>query len=112
MLNGVQQRVTGSLARTPRNCEASWPELDLAGLDDFPSLVLSALGTYAMGQLGLLAMGANRQRHPWERVVRASLVATGLGMSTLRIRHDGSTRGPPIGPTARDSPLQILLQFQ
>src|SRR3954451_17322279 len=56
-------------------------------LDHLPAAVLPAVGAGAVGQLDLAAVGAGRGGGARQRVVRAALVAAGLGVASFRIRH-------------------------
>jgi hypothetical protein len=57
-------------------------------LEDFATLVLTALGACTVGQLALVAVGTLGEAGGSQRVMRATLGGAGLGVAPLRIRHD------------------------
>jgi hypothetical protein len=61
--------------------------LDLFDSDDLLALVVAATGADPMGKLRLVAVGTEAQARSLEVVVRPALVAAGLGMTALGIRH-------------------------
>src|SRR5581483_5266838 len=56
-------------------------------VQNFPSFVVTALGTGTMRHLALVAIGALRERVSFERVVSAPGAGAGFRVSAFRIRH-------------------------
>src|SRR5262249_12057264 len=75
--------------------------LDLVHPDDLLALVVPALRTDAVAQLGLVAVRAEAQAGGLEVVVGAAAGRAGLGMTALGIRHErfssNGARLPPAG---------------
>src|SRR6185436_9332094 len=65
------------------------PRSDGGRLHDLASLVVTAVRADAVRQLLLVAVGTVRQSRRRQRVVRAPLVAPGLRVASLGIRHRG-----------------------
>src|SRR3990170_127043 len=56
--------------------------------EDLPPLVVAAVGADPMGQLGLPALGAGRERGGRELVVGPALAAAGFRVASLGKGHD------------------------
>src|SRR5207247_4601322 len=74
-------RVGGAPARAPD------PASDLADLDDFPPLVISAVRADPVWQFVLLAVRALRKGRAGQGVVGAPLVPACARVTSFRIRH-------------------------
>jgi hypothetical protein len=61
--------------------------LFLLDFNNFPALVLPAMGAHAVRLLGLVAVRALRHAGPLQGIVRAPVASAPLGVSTFRIRH-------------------------
>jgi hypothetical protein len=62
-------------------------ELLFSDFDDFAAFIFSAVRANAMGQFGLVAIGALGQNGPAQRVVRAAGGGAALGVTSFWIRH-------------------------
>jgi hypothetical protein len=79
---------------------------DLGRLDDLSTLVLATVRADPVRELSLVAVGADGESRRGKGVVRAALVASGLGVPAFRIRHGWSCRCPTV--TERDCRVRVL----
>ena len=91
--NGSANLRLGSLIGT--NCverdvgkHLDWELLGFFYVQHGTALVRSALGAGAMGQLLFVAVGAFRETHSGQEIVRAAEGSTARGVAPFRIRHD------------------------
>ena len=56
----------------------------------FAAFVMAAFGAYTVGHAGLTAVRTKRGLRDSQRIVRAALVSTSFGMSSLWIWHNDS----------------------
>ena len=76
------------LHHSPLTIHDSRFRLFLVDRPDLALTVVAAVRAHAVRRLRLVALGAQAHRGCRQGVVSAALRRTGLGMSTLRIRHD------------------------
>jgi hypothetical protein len=84
------------VSRSPGGLDAHETDAELCPFDrqDLPPLVVAAVGADPVGQLGLPALGADRERGGRELVVGPALAAAGFRMASLGKGHDAFA---PIG---------------
>src|SRR5262249_23985100 len=71
------------------------PHLLFGDFDNFASLILAAMRADAVGDLGLVAIGAFRLRGPPQAVMCPAFTRAGCGVSSFRIRHSGTSKFLP-----------------